>query len=163
MASNANYNVVMLLGILVSSLQFTLQFPDLLRTLTVVPPLWVQGALKKQELLLQLGLLPVRCTAPLLQLAVQALQLAHWLGHLCVALPQSRCSVRLCTQEVIGLPQLSVKTEKSRRGTQSLMYCPSHLIGAFVLAVYLILQLDYFVIWGLWVLADLSHIFKLLL
>lgn len=34
---------------------------------------------------------------------------------------------------------------------------------ACVSTAYLILQLDNFVIWGLWVLAELSHIFKLLL
>ncbi len=94
----------------------TLQLPDLLRVLAVVPPLRVQGALKKQELLLQLGLLPVCSTAPLLQLTVQTLQLTHWLGHLCVVLPQSRRRVRLGAQEVVGFFQLSIETETTRGG-----------------------------------------------
>ena len=101
----------------------TLQLPDLLGPQAVVPPLRVQGALKKQKLLFQLGLLSVHRTAPLLQLAVQALQLAHRLGHLSVALPQSRCCVRLCAQEVVGLFQLSIESE-DQYGMLGLMYCP---------------------------------------
>lgn len=65
----------------------TLKLPDLLGSLAVVPPLRVEGALNHQDLLLQLGLFSIYGTAPLLQLPVQALQLAHRLGHFRVAFP----------------------------------------------------------------------------
>ncbi len=38
--------------------------------------------------------------------AIHALQLAHGLHHLCVALPQTHHRVRLSTQKVVGFPQL---------------------------------------------------------
>ena len=106
----------------------TLQLPDLLRPLAVVPPLRVQRALNKQELLLQLRLLSVCCTALLLQITVQTLQLAHRLCHLCVALPQPRRRVRLHTQQVVGPLQLPIKNKES----EEIKFCAPLLQDTFV-------------------------------
>lgn len=57
-----------------------------------------------------------------------------------------------------------IQNREGQKGTQRLMHRPSsNRDYAFVWTVYLILQLDNLVIWGLWVLTDFPHIFKLLL